>query len=150
MKTLDEQIAIMTACKNGAAIECAWYKDRSKWERCNPGFLWDWGNFDFRVAEPVRKPREVKLLVWPSGNLALDTTGGWLPSGLRFDSVQFAGCEPMLFREVLPSPESLIQVRFNVEPSGGSGVFLHRQHMIIPNGRKLVVGETIDFVEVPK
>lgn len=150
MKTLDEQIAVMTAYKGGAKIESTLRGRTVEWHTCTATIIWDWANFDFRVAEPVRKPREVRLIMHPDGRIASDKTAWWYLHAGHTPSPQFEGCEPVLFREVLPSPEGLIQVRFNVEPSGGGGVFLHRQHMNIPKGRKLVVGEAIDFVEVPK
>ena len=52
MKTLDEQIAIMTAYKNGARVERR-PSGTVYWLHCDAP-SWDWENYDYRIAhEPI-------------------------------------------------------------------------------------------------
>ena len=48
MKTLDEQIAVMTAYKNGARVERR-PKETTIWLHCNKP-SWDWEHVDYRVV----------------------------------------------------------------------------------------------------
>ena len=57
MKTLEEKIAVMQACKEGAEIECRFIDDIDGWYDLfgSPGF--NWVQHDYRVKEvPLTKP----------------------------------------------------------------------------------------------
>lgn len=139
MKTLDEQIAIMTAFRDGQPVESRYY-NASEWYPCGPGMLWDWANFDFRIAEgKPRKAHVVHLLGGEDGY-------GWRFAG---SSAELAVAVP--FREVLPSPPQvdLAKIVCRIK-SSGYGPEIYIAGSSVPAGRKLTVGEKIDFVEVPK
>ena len=57
MKTIEEMIAVMTACKEGKKIQWA-NAEEDDWEDC-PHPSWDLTNFDYRVkTEPKVRPYE--------------------------------------------------------------------------------------------
>lgn len=57
--TLDEQIAVMTAFKNGKKIEYRYCEtgSRAEWEKCLEP-QWNWASFEYRV-----EPKKVKVWV---------------------------------------------------------------------------------------
>jgi len=81
IKPLDEQIAIMTACKNGGAIEYrsydpdkpTWYDDMSE--------VFNWGKSDYRIKEPTKTKSEFLNISYDMGKF-IDTLEGEVKKGM--------------------------------------------------------------------
>lgn len=149
MKTLDEQIAVMTAFKNGAVIE--WRRhDRTygdDWfSLSTPN--WNWELFDYRIA--AQPPVERWALIRGAG--CVDNIFFYECDAYKDKAAK--GGRVVLLREVLPPDPKLLRVRLKAVRQPFSGlVFLQQQNaadMISSPGRVIQLNEPIDFIEVPK
>lgn len=94
MSRTQEQIAVMQASLEGKPIECRIReKEGDPWDEV-PDPVWNWSDYDYRVAAEPAKPRTWELAISQGSGSARVVEPGDSPSKLAWEIVRVVECPP--------------------------------------------------------
>jgi hypothetical protein len=102
--TIDEQIAVMTAFRDGKAVEFRCTTTNNRWMTTDKP-VWNFHEIEYRVKPEPPKPREFWLKGVPPGFIMARNNGGGIELRVKNkedDLVEYARAGFVLFQEALP------------------------------------------------